>query len=108
MDDFDFADDLALLSHIHEQMKEKTDMLNCVSAQTGLNINMNKANIIKVKTKSKNVVTVDGKPLEETHRFTYMSNNMKKKGGTEEYTKARIQKSTSCLFTFRVNSLNQN
>ena len=39
-DDFDFADDLALLSHSHEQMQDKTDLLNLVSAQTGLNINM--------------------------------------------------------------------
>ena len=42
LDDLDFADDLALLSHSHEQMQEKTDLLNLVSAQTGLNIKINK------------------------------------------------------------------
>ena len=67
LDDLDFADDLALLSHSHEQMQEKTDLLNLVSAQTGLNINMNKTKIMKANTKSKNAVTVGGKPLEETH-----------------------------------------
>ena len=36
--DLDFADDLALLSHSHEQMQEKTDLLNLVSAQTGLRL----------------------------------------------------------------------
>ena len=61
LDDFDFADDLALLSHSHEQLQEKTDLLNLVSAQTGLNINMNKTKIMKANTKSKNVVTVGGK-----------------------------------------------
>ena len=55
LDDFDFADDMALLSHSHEQMQEKTDLLNLESAQTGLNINMNKTKIIKANTKSKNV-----------------------------------------------------
>ena len=72
LDDLDFADDLALLSHSHEQMQEKTDLLNLVSAQTGLNINMNKTKIMKANTKSKNVVTVGGKPLEETDCFTYL------------------------------------
>ena len=71
LDDLDFADDLALLSHSHEQMQEKTDLLNLVSAQTGLNINMNNTKIMKANTKSKNVVTVGGKPLEETDCFTY-------------------------------------
>ena len=36
LDDLDFADDPALLSHSHEHMLEKTDLLNLVSAQTGL------------------------------------------------------------------------
>ena len=46
LDDLDFADDLALLSHSHEQMQEKTDLLNLVSAQTGLNSNMNNTKIM--------------------------------------------------------------
>ena len=92
LDDLDFADDLALLSHSHEQMQEKTDLLNLVSAQTGLNINMNKTKIMKANTKSKNVVTVGGKPLEETDCFTYLGSKINKTGGTEEDTKARIQK----------------
>ena len=45
VDDLDVANDLVLLSHSHEQTQEKTDLLNIVSAQTGLNINMNKTKI---------------------------------------------------------------
>ena len=70
LEDLDVADDQALLSHSHEQMQEKTYLLNVVSAQTGLNINMNKTKIMKAYTKSKNIVTVGGKPLEETYCFT--------------------------------------
>ena len=65
-------------------MQEKTDLLNLVSAQTGLNINMNKTKIMKANTKNKNVVTVGGKPLEETDCFTYL--------GSKINTKARIHK----------------
>ena len=92
LNDFDFADDLALLSRSHEQMQEKTDLLNLVSAQTGLNINMNKTKIMKANTKSKNVVTVGGKPLVETDFFTYLGSKINKNGGTGEDTKAGIQK----------------
>ena len=68
-----------------------------VSAQTGLDINMNNTKIMKANSKSKNVVTAGGKPLEETDYFTYVGSKIHKTGGTEEYTKARIQKSTSGL-----------
>ena len=47
---------------------------------------------MKANTKSNNVVTVGGKPLEETDCFTYMGSKINKTGGTEEDTKARIQK----------------
>ena len=53
---------------------------------------MNKTKIMKANTKSKNVVTVGGKPLEETDCFTYLGSKINKTEGTQEYTKARIQK----------------
>ena len=59
-----------IIMYSHEQMQEKTDLLHLVSAQTGLNVNINKTKIMKANTKSKNVVTVEGKPLEETDCFT--------------------------------------
>ena len=39
LDDLDFADDLALLSHSHRQMQDKTTELALISAQVGLKIN---------------------------------------------------------------------
>ncbi|VDO67837.1 unnamed protein product [Schistosoma margrebowiei] len=38
LDDLDFADDLALLSHTHEQMQTKTASVTAVSASVGLSI----------------------------------------------------------------------
>ena len=46
LEDLDFADDLALLSHSHKQMQEKTEQLNTVSTQLGLNINRSKTKIM--------------------------------------------------------------
>ena len=42
LDDLDFADDLALLSHNHSQMQDKTNLLETTSAGTGLKINRKK------------------------------------------------------------------
>ena len=53
---------------------------------------MSKTKIMKANMKSKNVVTVGEKPLEETDCFTYLGSKINKPGGTEEYTKARIKK----------------
>ena len=56
------------------------------------NINMSKTKIMKADTKSKNVVTVEGKPLEETDCFSHLSSIINMTGGTEEYGKAWIEK----------------
>ncbi|VDO86714.1 unnamed protein product [Schistosoma margrebowiei] len=38
LDDLNFADDLVLLSHTHEQIQKKTANVAAVSASVGLNI----------------------------------------------------------------------
>ena len=50
LDDLDFADDLALLSHSHNQMQDKTTRLENISAQVGLNIHRGKTKILRTGT----------------------------------------------------------
>ena len=92
LEDLDLADDLALLSHSHQQMQEKTELLNTVSTQPGLNINRSKTRIMKANTKNNSPITLNGEPLEETDSFTYLGSTINKNGGTEEDVKAMIQK----------------
>ena len=42
LDDQDFADDLAFLSHSHKQMQDKTTELALISAKVGLKTNKGK------------------------------------------------------------------
>ena len=51
LDDLDFADDLALMSHSHRQMQDKTTDLARISAQVGLKINKKKTKILRPKAK---------------------------------------------------------
>ena len=101
LEDLDFANDLALLSHSHQQMQEKTELLNTVSTQLGLNINRSKTRIMKANTKNNNSITMNGEPLEETDSFTYLGSTINKHGGTEEDVKARIQKARVAFIVLR-------
>ena len=60
LEDLDFADDLALLSHSHQQIQEKTARLKTTSCQVGLDFYPKKTQIMKINTQSIDPVTLDG------------------------------------------------
>ncbi|VDP39618.1 unnamed protein product [Schistosoma margrebowiei] len=72
LDDLDFADDLALLSHTHEQMQMKTASVAAVSASVGLSIHKGKTKVLKFKAENNNPITLDGETLENVESFTYL------------------------------------
>ena len=65
LDDIDFADDLGLLSHNHNQMQDKTTHLATTSAAIGLRINMRKTELMKINTIAIMLVTVEREPVLE-------------------------------------------
>ena len=50
LEDLDFADNLALLSHNHDQMQGKTTRLAATSAKTCLKINRGKSKVMKIQS----------------------------------------------------------
>ena len=62
LDYLDFADDLALLSHNHSQMQTKTSLLETTLAGSGLKINREKTELMKMNTTANAPVTVLGEP----------------------------------------------
>ncbi|VDO72722.1 unnamed protein product [Schistosoma margrebowiei] len=69
LDDLDFADDLALLSHTHEQMKIKTASVAAVSASVGINIHEGKIKILKYNTGNTDTTILDREALEDVESF---------------------------------------
>ena len=69
LDDLNFTDDLALLSHNHSQMQDKTTFLGTTSAGTGLKINRKKTELMKMNTNANAPVTVGGEPIREVKSF---------------------------------------
>ncbi|GFR64326.1 LINE-1 retrotransposable element ORF2 protein [Elysia marginata] len=92
LENLDFADDIELLSHNHQQLQEKTATLNTTSKSLGLKIHKNKTKILRLKTNNNRPVTVEDEELEDVDSSTYLGSTINKEGGVEEGVKKRIQK----------------
>ena len=94
LEDLDFADDIALLSHTHKQMQDKINIITEVSSQTGLKLNRNKTKVLRNNTHQIEPITLAGESLEDVTGFTYLhvGSVVDQKGGTDQDVKARIQK----------------
>ncbi|VDP77920.1 unnamed protein product, partial [Schistosoma mattheei] len=92
LDDLDLADDLALLSHTHEQMQIKTASVAAVSASVGFSIHKRKTKVLKFKTENNIPITLDGETLEDVESFTYLGSIIYEQGSSDADVKARIGK----------------
>ncbi len=92
LDDLEFADDLALLSHSQQQMQGKINVVAFMSSQVGLNVHKDKTKILKVNTTSTEPIILNGIPLKEVQSFTYLGSIIVQQGGTDADVKARIGK----------------
>ena len=92
LEDLDFADNLVLLSHRIQDMRDKTWALEEQGAKVGLNINATKTKLMRIGTKCGNVVLIAGECIEDVNEFTYLGSIVSKKGGTDEDIQACIGK----------------
>ncbi|VDP59469.1 unnamed protein product [Schistosoma mattheei] len=70
--DLDFADNLALLSHTHQQMQMKKTSVAAASSSAGFNIHKGKGKILKYNTENIDLITPDGETMEEMESFTHL------------------------------------
>lgn len=95
LEDLDFADDIALLSHNHQQMQDKSQLLETTAAGLGLKINGSKTKVMRVNNKCLSPIKIKDQNLEEVTKFTYLGSVISVDGGTEEDVTARIGKARS-------------
>ncbi|XP_078679467.1 uncharacterized protein LOC144915099 [Branchiostoma floridae x Branchiostoma belcheri] len=103
LEDLDFADDLALLSHNHRQMQDKTTTLDTTSNSTGPRISKKKTEVMRINTTSNTPVTIGGVPVKEAESFVYLGSVVDQQGGTDRDVTTRISKPGQpllCLGTF--------
>ncbi|VDP42432.1 unnamed protein product [Schistosoma curassoni] len=97
LDDSDFADDLGLLSHTHEQMQVKTKRVVAASSSVGLNIHKINNKILKHNTENTNSITLARETLEEVEKFTYLDSIINEQGGFDVDVKLRIGKARTAF-----------
>ena len=101
LDDLDYADDIALLSHNYNQMQNKTNILGEISKSLGLRINKNKSKTLRLKTTNTNPITVNQEPIEDVSSFCYLGSTIDIEGGVNEDIKHRIQKARHAFLLLR-------
>ena len=89
LEDLDFADDIALLSSTHKDAQEKTNRLQMVADQTGLQINSAKTKILDLTSKPDDIKLND-QALEKVNNFTYLGSKMSTTGDTTPEISTRI------------------
>ncbi|KAH9591680.1 glycolipid transfer protein domain containing [Schistosoma haematobium] len=101
LDDLDFADDLALLSHTHEQMQIKTASVAAVSSSVDLNIHKGKIKVLKYNTENTNPIRLDGETLEDVESFTYLGSIIDVQGGPDADVKVRTDKAMASFLQLK-------
>ena len=101
LEDLDLADDIALLSHRHRDMQEKTNQLVTSAAKIGLKINVAKTKIMKINTRADEPITLDGTSMEEVNDFVYLGSKITTDGDSEVDVQARIAKATGAYAALR-------
>ncbi|VDO74072.1 unnamed protein product [Schistosoma margrebowiei] len=87
LDDLDFADNLARLSHTQQQMKKTT----CVAA-VGLDIHKERSRVLRYNTTCTNRITLDEAALEGVKTFKYLDSIINEHDVSDADVKARIGK----------------
>ena len=97
LEDLDYADDIALLSHTHTHIQEKTQRLNTFAKQVGLNISSKKTEIMALNATNTRPVQIDNEELHYTDRFTYLGSIISRDGGTDLDIQSRLNKARNSL-----------
>ena len=92
LEDLDFADDLALVSHTHHHMQEKTTRLSSFAQQVGLKINQKKTEVMMLNVPNPSPIEVNGENLPATEEFTYLGSKVRHDGGAGADIQNRLSK----------------
>ena len=101
LEDLDFADDVALLTHTHQHMQAKTERLDATARTTGLEINTSKTKSFSANTVQATPIVLNGQALGQVENYTYLGSIVSKTGGTEQDVRARIAKARHAFVTLR-------
>nr|KAG5710147.1 hypothetical protein BaRGS_006666 [Batillaria attramentaria] len=101
LEDLDFADDIALLSHKQQDAQEKLNRVAEEAEKTGLKINISKTEVMRVNHKQHDPIQLHQEDIKEVDKFIYLGSVVSKDGGTDEDIKSRTNKARHAFRTLR-------
>jgi len=97
LEDLDFADDVALLSHNHQDMQSKLTRMGMISAKASLRISKSKTKGMRINTTNADRLELDGEEIDEVEEFAYLGSNISKDGGSDRDIQLRIGKARTAF-----------
>ena len=101
LEDLDFADDISLLSHRHQDAQEKLSHVAEEAEKTGLQINIGKTKVMRVNNKKEDPLRLHQETIKEVDKFVYLGSVVSKEGGTDEDIKCRTNKARHAFNSLR-------
>ena len=92
LEDLDYADDIVLLSQTWNDAQEKLDRLANFGERTGLKINIDKTESMRINCTNPVLFTIWTDGIKEVDKFTYLGGMVTKWGGANEDMLSRIGK----------------
>ena len=92
LEHLDFADDVVLLSHNHQDIQYKLTWLGMISVKAGLRIKKSKTKGMTIKTTNADRLELDGEEIDEVEDFAYLGSNISKDGWSDWDIQVRIGK----------------
>ena len=92
LEDLDFADNLALLSHTLQHMQEKTSQLCIYAQQVGLNVSQKKTKVMMLNVSNPAAVKVNGEDLPTAEGFTSFGSTVRHDGRADSDIRNRLSK----------------
>ena len=92
LEDLDYADDIVLLSQSWNDAQEKLDRLANFGERTGLKINIEKTESMRINCSNPVLFTIWTDGIKEVDKFTYLGGMVTKWGGANEDMLSRIGK----------------
>ena len=111
LEDLDFADDIALLSHRHQDMQQKTESFATTAGNLGLKVSTKKTKSMRMNARVESPIKLNGEDIEEVDDFTYLGSKMSNTGDGEVEIRARLAKASqafaSLKSTWRSNNISK-
>jgi hypothetical protein len=101
LEDLDFTNDIALLSHNHQDMQEKTDAMATTAGNLGLNVSTKKTKSMRMNARDKDSIKLNGNEIEEVNDFTYLGSKMPNTGDGEVEIRVRLAKASQAFASLR-------